>query len=370
MFDSKAAFTLTAAFVVSASVAFAQAIERPSLPRKADANDWESYYDAGIARLWRDPGGADAYFEYASRLRPDRAEPLYARFIAFHARDLDRFTLYVRDDAKTLRLPAVMSADTLRQRAFRRNPFVHQGLLMFLFDRLPGRFRDDPITRAWIHLGNGELPQSLSLLGASIRREPERFGYLRFVRASAFVNSGRPDSALLELDSLLTQLRRADTATRVGRYETKELLEYARGLLLMRRRSAAKDAFGSSVVENAAFAPARMMLAQIALTERDTATALAELDLAIATDSTDVELHVTRGRALRQANRLPEAKAALEKAIQLEPLYALPRYHHAGVLEASGDKAGAAAAYKRFTEMAAMNDPLLPEAEKKLATLK
>src|SRR5256885_1326872 len=95
--------TLTVLGLLSATAAFGQNVKRPSLPKHLDANDWEAYYDDGIARLWRDPSGADADFAYASHLRPDRAEPLYARFITFHSRDIDRFGWYVRDDAKTLR---------------------------------------------------------------------------------------------------------------------------------------------------------------------------------------------------------------------------------------------------------------------------
>jgi predicted Zn-dependent protease len=358
--------------LLPASVAFGQkVIKPPTLHGGADATDWEAYYDEGIARLWRDPKGADAYFAYATHLRPDRAEPLYGRFITYHSRDLERFVLYLRWDAKTLRDPEVIAAESFRERALRRNPFVHQGLLMFLIDRMPGKFKDDPVTRAWIHLGNGELPQALRLFGDAIKREPKKLGYLRYVRASAFINSNRPDSALIELDSLLAQQRAGDIDSDVGRYESKELLEYARGLILsQRRRSLAKEAFGSAIAENVAFAPAHSMLAQIALLERDTTTALAELELAVSTDSTDVELLINLGKALGKANRFAEARTALRKATDLEPLYALPHYYFATIAEADGDKTGAVLEYKRFLRMSALTDALRAGAEARLAALK
>src|SRR5262245_62468857 len=133
-----------------ASGAFAQGPERPRLPRGADPNDWEAYYDAGIEILQKDDGsGAERAFIWASRLRPDRAEPLYARWIAFWARDINKFSDYLRDDSRVLRDPRVLAADSLRSAALRRSPFVHQGLVVYLYDRLPGRWRQDQVTLGW-----------------------------------------------------------------------------------------------------------------------------------------------------------------------------------------------------------------------------
>ena len=48
---------------------------RPSLPRGADANDWEAYFDEGEQRFQDLPVQARDYFYWASRLDPSRAEP-------------------------------------------------------------------------------------------------------------------------------------------------------------------------------------------------------------------------------------------------------------------------------------------------------
>ena len=135
---------LIALSVALATAVQAQDAERPPLPRGADPNDWEAYYDSGLALLMhKDPGGADQAFTWASHLRPDRAVALYARWIAFWAQDVRRFGDYLSDDEKVLRDPQVIRMDSLRTAAIQRNPFVHQGLVIYLYNpavrRVPRR---------------------------------------------------------------------------------------------------------------------------------------------------------------------------------------------------------------------------------------
>src|ERR1041384_1762718 len=49
---------------------------RPALRAAADTNDWEACFDAGVAKLRREPAEAEAAFYWASRPPPPRAEPL------------------------------------------------------------------------------------------------------------------------------------------------------------------------------------------------------------------------------------------------------------------------------------------------------
>jgi tetratricopeptide (TPR) repeat protein len=259
----------------------------------------------------------------------------------------------------------------LRTRALWRNPFVHQGLILFLYDKLPGRFRDNAITRAWIALGQAELDLALRRFGALIDRDPERYGYLRFVRASAFANTNQQDSATAELTALLAQLRAVDSTELVNYYESKELLEHALGLLHLhaRRVPLAQEAFGRAVAENAAFAPSHAMLGLMALAARDAATAEAEYGLAVSMDPGDVEHLIGQGRASRSARRLSDAVEQFKKAISIAPLYAVPHYLLASALEASGDAPGAVASYKQFLALAARTDPQRGDAERKIRTL-
>ena len=345
--------------------------DRPRVQRGADPNDWEAYYDMGIELLQNNRGAeAEAAFFWASRVRPDRAEPLYARFIAFWVRDsrnFDKFGDYLRDDERVLRDPQVQRADLLRYAALRRSPFVHQGLLMFLFARLPGRWKDDQLTAGWIALGEGKLSIALERFGRLVAADQKKYGYLRFVRASAFANSAQFDSAAGQLSSLLTQLRGEDDKTTGSMYQSKELLEFALGLLheAMRRPTAAKEAFGRAVAENAAFSPAHAALGRMAIAARDSSTALVEFGLAVETEPDDVVLRIGYGQALMLARRPKDAAAQFQKAVELEPYYAEPVFLLATALEETGDAASAKQRFGQFLELASRSDPHRAEAERK-----
>lgn len=336
----------------------AQGGAKPRLPTGVDPFDWEAYFDWGTEHIAKDLTASDSAILWSSRVRPDRAEPLFARWIVFWARDIRQFEKYLNDDEKTLHDPRVAEAETLRERALRRNPFVHQGMIVYLYQKLPGYIRDTPLTRAWFALGEGDLPRALGLFATVISREPQRFGYLRFVRASAFVNSGRPDSAAAEISTLLAQLHAEDAKSLGNGYESKELLEYALGLVELRRNHtpAAREAFGRALVENAAFSPAHAMLGELAMNAHDTTTALMEYGLATETDSTDVELILGMGRAYLLARRPADAVSQFQRAVQLEPLYAEPYVRLASALEAKGDRPAAARAYGQFLEHISQDD--------------
>jgi tetratricopeptide (TPR) repeat protein len=359
------------ALAVGAVTTQASAQERPSLPRGQDPNDWEAYYSVGVEWLGKSANRAEENFAYASHLRPDRAEPLYGQWLTFWAHDLGRFEQYLRGDERTLKDPQVIRAESLRVRAFRRNPFVHQGLIIALYNQLPGQWRRDPVTHGWLLLGQAHLEEATARFGSAIDRDPRQYGYLRFVRASAFVNSGHADSATTEISKLLAQLRAEDAKSLGTGYESKELLEYAMGLLQLhaQRTTAAREAFGRAVVENAALAPAHAMLGELAVSRNDTATALLEYGLAAETDPGDVEVAIGFGNALRQATHLNQAIAQFRKAIALEPLYATPYFLLGMALDELGDRNAGAEAYKQFLSRAPASDPRRTEAEHKLTAL-
>lgn len=344
----------------------------PRLPTGVDPNDWEVYFDWATEHIGKNVTDAEAAIVWSSRLRPDRAEPLFARWIAFWARDIGLYEKYLEEDEKTLRDPRVLEAEALRERALRRNPFVHQGMIFYLFQRLPGRIMDSPPNRAWYALGQGNLPRALDLFATVISREPQRYGYLRFVRASAFVNSGKPDSAAAEITALLAQLRAEDAKTLGNGYQSKELLEYALALVELGRGrvAAARASAGRAVVENAAFSPAHALLGEIALDAHDSTTALLEYGLAAETDSADVESLVGLGRAYQYAKHPREAAAQFRRAVALEPHYASPYLLLASALEASGDKPGAADAYSRFLTHVTQADYRRADVEHKILALK
>src|ERR1041384_3196271 len=183
---------------------------RPALRAAADTNDWEACFDAGVAKLRREPAEAEAAFYWASRLAPRRAQPLYGRWGAVWMRDRDRWIDYLLERRDVLRKPEVIRADSLRYRAYLRNPFVHQGLSVLLFDQLPGEWRTDPATRGMIAYAAADFPTAVDLFARALARDSVKQRWVRSVRASALVSLGRLDEALAEMNALLRALRKED----------------------------------------------------------------------------------------------------------------------------------------------------------------
>ena len=160
--------------LVPIGTAGAQAAEpaRPQLAVGSDPKYWEPYFDVGVRVFKQTPIAAEAAFYWASRLDPTRAEPLFARYAAFfaHTRQED-VRGYFRAEEEVLRRPEILRADSLRVLALMRNPFVHRGLEILIFDRLPGAFADDRDTRAWIAYSNGEFRKAIHLHSRTIERD-------------------------------------------------------------------------------------------------------------------------------------------------------------------------------------------------------
>ena len=356
---------------IAAPALSAQGVERPKVPKDADPNDWGAYFDIGVAKLERRPDAAADAFYWASRLNPSRAEPLFARWVSFWAKDAERYVRYLEDDEEVLRDPKVVQAEYLRALALARNPFVHQGLVMVIYNALRGRFREDVIMTAWIYYGRADLPHALERFATAISRDPKKYGYAHFVRASAFVNLSQYDSAAAEIDVLLKQLRAEDEKTVRQEYQSKEMLEYALALLLLlqNQKSAAREAFGRSIVENASFFAAHAMLGEMAIMERDTATALLEYGTAMQIDSSDVMVRIGYGKTLMASRRAAEAAIQFRKAVDLEPYYAESYYLLASALEASGSNIAAADAYRQFLNATTKGDFRRERAQEKIAAL-
>ena len=246
--------------------------KRPELPAAADTNDWEAYYDAGVAWLNnREHGKAEAAFYWSSRLNPRRAEPLYARYATAWARDVQRFSRYLEHDPKKPLPPEFLRIDSLRVRAVVRNPLVFQGLILAALQELPGRWREDAMTRAWIAYGTLDFNTALASFARALDRDPKQFAEVRYMRANTFVATGELDSATVELTQLLDTLRRREEQELRRVYESKALVQYALGLLQAGRRNypAARAALESALVEDLSFYPAHLALGQLAAERHD-----------------------------------------------------------------------------------------------------
>jgi tetratricopeptide (TPR) repeat protein len=346
--------------VLTAAPVSAQEVlpERPTLPRGADPNAWESYFDLGMRLVPRLPVHAEAAFYWASRLDPSRAEPLYGRWAAFHLKDIGRWERYRADDARVLARSDVVRADSLRWRAYHRNPFVHRALDLVLIDQLPGRWGDDNATRAWMSYGAGNFARAAEQFGRIANRNP------RYALGAVLANvsAGRFPEATVHLDSLLARARREETRRLVRPDESKEMYEYALGLLHRARnnRTEATAALQRALLENLAFYPARVQLGEMALEEGRVDQAVDELQQAAEIAPDDGYVRYRLGAALLQAGKSAEAVSALRSASQLEPHYAAVDLLLGAALAAAGDTSAAKEAYSRFLRRA----PLSAKAER------
>lgn len=347
--------TLMAACVVAAAPAVAQQEPgRPALPRGADHNDWEAYFDYGESQFERFPTRAAAAFYWSSRLDPTRAEPLFARWAVFYAQDWGLWLSYVQEEERILQRPDVLANQALRQEAYYRNPFVHRGFEAALWSRMGRQLRWDGATTAFMNYGRGDFGQAASGFGRVVRGNPDRNARFRYWRALAFVGGGQLDSAAVELTQLLQALRSEDEAQVGEYYESKAMFEFALGMLLdARGRPAdARRAWERALEEDLAMYPARAALGRMALRERRASEAVEHLAAAVELAPGDAVMHYEYGNALISANRRDDAIAAYLRATQLEPHWADPYLRLGLVLDHAGQPGKAVAAYRTYLERA------------------
>jgi Tfp pilus assembly protein PilF len=357
MFKPLIRIAIAFAVAVTPVIACAQAQQepaRPELPRGADANDWEAYFDEGTRQFERFPSRAAAAFYWAARLDPSRAEPLFGQWAAFYAQDWGKWLSYVEEDERILHRPEMVANEALRQRAYYRNPFVHRGFEAALWSRMGRQLRWDGATRAFMSYGQADFAQAADGFARVIRSNPAANARFRFWRALALVGGRHLDSAAVEMTALIATLRGEDEA-RVGEYyESKAMFEYALGMLYeARNRPAdARAAWERALVEDLSMYPARAALARLALRERHAAEAVDHMAQAVELAPGDAVMHYEHGNALLAAGRYQDGVAALQRAAALEPHWADPHYLMGLGLERAGQPGKAAAALRTFVEHA------------------
>ncbi|HEX2717295.1 MAG TPA: hypothetical protein VHM67_06400 [Gemmatimonadaceae bacterium] len=339
----------------------------------ADTNDWEAYYTRGMLALQRSPTAAEPYFFWAARLAPGRGEAHFGRWASFWRREEGLWRKYVQGDRETVESPRVARVDSLLALALHRNPFVDQAMLVILYAQLPGDFRGDARTVAFLKYAGGEYAKAAQILGKEIARHPARRETLGYDRALALVRAGQLDSATTELQLVLAMLRKRDARHTVRVYQSKELLEYAIGLLLLSRgdTAAARASMERALTENLAFAPAHDALARLALIRGDTATAVRERAQAVELHPLDGYLRQQYGGALLVAGRPLDALDQFRRAVELEPYYADPYYGIAAAHDLAGDSTAAAREYEDYLARAPRRASALRQhAERRLAALR
>jgi tetratricopeptide (TPR) repeat protein len=331
---------------------------RPDLPRGADANDWEAYFDEGARRFDRFPTQAARAFYWAARLDPTRAEPLFGQWATFYATDWSLWLSYVEEEERFFQRPDVARTERIRELAYYRNPFVHRGFEAVLWSRLQHQLRWDDATRAFMKYGEADFEDAVDGFGRSVRRDPVRNVRLRFWRALAFVGNRQPDSAGVELTHLLATLRSQDETRLDPTYESKAELEYALGMLhdARGRPEEARRAWERALEEDLTMYPARAALARMALRQRNAAEAVEHLAQVVEIAPGDPVMHFEYGNALAAAARGDDAISAYGRASQLEPYWAEPYLRMGLVLRHTGQSQKAAAALRTYLERAPRRD--------------
>lgn len=327
--------------------------ERPSLPRGADPNDWEAYFDQGESQFERFPGRASAAFYWAARLDPTRAEPLFAQWAAFFSRDWGLWLSYVREEPQVWERPDVLANEAMRRKSYHRNPFVHRGFEAALWSRMGREMRWDGAATAFMNYGRGDFGQAAAGFGRVVRANPVQNVRWRQWRALSFAGAGELDSAAVELGHLLETLRTQDQVV-VGYYESKAMHEYALGMLheARGRHAEARRAWERALEEDLSMYPARAALARLALRERRSAEAVDHMAQAVELAPNDAVMQFEYGNALVAANRRDDAIAAYQRAVQLEPYWAEPYMRLGIAFDNAGQVAEAVFAYRAYLQRA------------------
>jgi len=358
---------------------------RPTLGSGADSNSAGSYYLWGLDRLEHDPVAAAAAFYWSSRLDPELAEPLYARRAALLLARTDLLVGSVFRNPALANNRDLKAIDSLEIRARARNPFLPRSLDYQLIARglhveynkprvsdprsgdvapppviarageqlLAEWSRIDAALRAWIAASQGRFAAAAVDYRFAARQRPKDL-YLQRERAEVFYHMQQFDSVVAVTDALAAAMDTRDRKRVVFVYESKALAYYMGG----HARAAAGDLEGARVsyhkalAEELSFRAAHVSLAELSLSQGDTAQALTEFDLAVQLDGSDAAVRNRFGRVLAAGQRFDDAAAHLRVAVETEPYYAAPRYALAYVLEQMGRDADASISYRAYAALA------------------
>ncbi|HEV8197066.1 MAG TPA: tetratricopeptide repeat protein [Gemmatimonadales bacterium] len=336
---------------------------RPSIAAPQDSNFAGSYFLLGMARLSKDPEGAAAAFHWARRIDPSLADAFYAERIARHLSDTRQLGDYLVRNRSVMHRKEVLEIDSLQIEALIRNPMLNprldRAMLEMFVDNATGEANmipwdhADPANAAWLAMSEGQFDQAAEYYGKALKRSKNSYGY-NLDRALAFYLAMRPDSSLAALDAYLEARRKDEKKEVIFVYQSKAMAEYTEGWVYDRvgNRDKAKEAYGRALTEDLSFAMAHSALGDLAQQAGDTATSLQEYDLAVQLRGEDPFLRLHYGNALVAAGRTEDATVQFEKAVILEPYYALPWLALGKASDRLGRKDRAIEAYQTFIQRA------------------
>lgn len=367
---------------------------RPRLAQGADTNDAHAYFNYGVSKLDRDPGDAADAFYWAARINPLYADAFYGRRVALLLTDKRRLRRYWSGDRRTVQSDEVRRIDSLFYHALTLDPFLYQRLDRYMLDAIVRDYSDEyarandvpisevqyaieremsgwgPAFNGWRAYTEGDFQRALELYAMAIKQAKHKSG-LRVDRGRLFFQLDHADSALGELTAAIDEVRKEDKKELVFVYESKALLEQSVGMVQYRMGNvaAAKESYGRALEEDLSYYPAHVQLAYLALEAKDTTTALSEMETAVQLRGDDPGTRYLYGYTLASVQKLKEAEEQLRKAVELDPMFALP-YHKLGeVLEAEARPAEALVAYNGYVAHASLNDTRRDEAVDRVKTL-
>lgn len=368
---------------------------RPALWAQADTNSANVYYLWGLQNVERDPEGAAAAFYWAERLNPGWADALYGRRTALMMANPQRLVDYVEAKGYTQRDAEILAMDSLVLRATQRAPFLYTVLekpywmLYFrtAFDAIIRRAtgtanvasseyllqtmladNSDPSLRAWLDYSAGRFPAAAQGYQRALRGSRRAFG-LRVQMGRARFMAGDFPGAAAAISEAIAQGREVDRREVVRVYESKAILEFSRATALEQAgdSTAAHEAYGRALEEDLAFWPAHRRLSERALERGDTATAVAEMALAVELAPAEADLRYDHAVLLLETHRVMDAVAELSKAVELDPWYASPHYVLAVLNDHAQVTVDAAEHYRHFLALAARDDERREMAQERLA---
>jgi tetratricopeptide (TPR) repeat protein len=357
---------------------------RPALTAGADTNSAAAYLSLGRERLRSNARESATAFYWAYQLDPTSSDALYGRYAALVASLNDQVLVrYYRGDRRTVRSREIVAIDSLYLRALTLDPFLYRQHDLHVFRMymraLAGNSGESyldyllhnggPWLRGDEAYSQGRFQDALRLYDEALRTTRQK-SRLRTERARLFAHVGNHPSALEEFGRAIQEMRREDDRVLVYLYESKALLEHSVGMLHERMGNLedAREAYGRALTEDLAFYPAHVRMGMLALAAGDTATAVAEMDLAART-AEDAAILFTYGALLASLGRLDEAVAHLDRSIAAAPFYADPWFALGRIREAQGDAEAARTAYAAFTDRAAGSHRLRPAAQQRYAAL-
>lgn len=299
--------------------------KRPRLELQRDSNDWRSYQISGVELIDAKPKQARVFFEWAARLNPARAEPLYA-------------------------LAVITEKDEPMRLALERDPFMHFGRIRSY--RIQG---DDPRhvfglrNLGWYDLSSGQLDSARVHFQAAAKRWPDDQSLL-WGLALAYRDAGFPDSAEYAIARQRDRLRTDVASKNSLAVLSLPFFEYmiGRAYANANRMDDARAAYERALSEDLSYHPAHVGLALVAMAHRDTAAALGEWDLAVSLAPEEASYRVAYAVLLSAAGRHAEARTQAEAAIESAPFYAAARFARARALDALDEVTAARDAYRDY----------------------